>query len=140
MDKGEKRTTALENVTESDLRAYNIPEDLVQEAGEVKDSLQNIADVDSLEQAQKKVADVQEKIEQFLEVQELTEFGKIDIKLMMKLVNSNISTAQIGSRTGVGRMTIWNLRNGKTNVGKVSLRVAYQLCNYAQELTEAGEL
>ncbi|EKR9302816.1 DNA-binding protein [Enterococcus faecalis] len=64
---------------------------------------------------------------------------ELNLEMLEKLLNSKISGYQIEKETGVSRMTISNLRTGKTMVESLSLRNARKLSEFAiRKLNEKG--
>lgn len=55
-----------------------------------------------------------------------------DLKLVEVLLNSDVSAYEIEAKTGVTRMTISNLRTGKSNIEKMELMTAIKLTRFSK--------
>lgn len=75
-----------------------------------------------------------DEIANYLANQEILCFGKIDIaaiKRLIDLIDNGISAYQIEKDTGVSRMTLTNIKNGKADLLKLQLKNAVLLSDYA---------
>lgn len=58
----------------------------------------------------------------------------ISMRLVIELLNSNISGYSIESETGVPRNNISLMRNGKRKIKNLNVKTAYKLSEYAKSI------
>lgn len=135
---GDRESTPYK-LSPTNLKRANVPVEMINAYSEANSELQAVASSASpddqhseeIELLQAKKFDILEQIVNFLENQELITFGKIDIAAIQRLLNSDISAYKIEKDTGVSRMTLTNIKNGKADLLKLQLRNAVLLSDYA---------
>lgn len=135
---GDRELTS-HKMSPSTLKRANVPVELVKKYTEANNALQVMAGSihsdnqhsEEIQHLQDKKFDAVREIESFLAEQEMISFGKIDISAVHRLLNSDISAYKIEKDTGVSRMTLTNIKNGKADLLKLQLRNAVLLSNYA---------
>ena len=60
--------------------------------------------------------------------------SKIDMALVVKLLNSDISSYQIGKAIGVSSGNISRLKNKKRKIENLNVKTAYLLSEYAKKI------
>lgn len=60
--------------------------------------------------------------------------SKIDMALVVKLLNSDISSYQIGKAIGVSSGNISRLKNKKRKIENLNVKTAYLLSEYAKQI------
>ncbi|WP_308618535.1 hypothetical protein [uncultured Enterococcus sp.] len=137
-------------VSPSNLKRANIPDKLIRDYSLAHDRVQTISGLKNspgyatdngkirfesdTAEAKKKLKAAHKSIEDFLETQQMLNFGIIDFQKILKLLNSDVSAYQIEKKTGISRMAIGNLKNGTSEVSKMIVKNAYMLSEYAKSL------
>lgn len=127
------------NVSPSNLKRAGVPVELIAAYDFANDRLQAISGLitpedqrnEELEELQQAKFEAQRTIEEFLENQELLQFGKVDMIKVNALFDSEITDYRIEKDTGISKASIGRFRNGTSNILKMPLRTAIILTQYA---------
>lgn len=145
-----KQESISGKVSPSNLKRANVPDELIKDYTLAHERVQTISGLKNspgyatdggkkkfesdTEEAKKELKTAHKSIEDFLETQQMLNFGSVDFQKVLKLLNSDISAYQIEKNTGISRMAIGNLKNGTSDVSKMIVKNAYTLSEYAKSL------
>lgn len=126
-------------VSPSNLKRAGVPDELVRAYDSANHKLQATAGnatADNQKSNETKFLrtvkfDALNDIEEFLEDQELRQFGKVEVAKINALFDSDITDYQIEKDTGITRASVGKFKTGKSDIMKMPLKTAIILTNYA---------